>query len=110
MKTTEIGKIAEQEVAQYLEHKGHKIIDVNWKTRWCEIDIVSKTKERVYFTEVKYRSSNTWGDGLEYITPKKLKQMHFAAEFWISNNNWSEESQLQAASVDVDMQIEIIEI
>ena len=41
----------------------------------------------IYFVEVKYRSSDKWGSGIDYITPKKLQQMHFAAEFWISQHN-----------------------
>ncbi len=95
MSTTASGREAEELVAQYLEKSGHKIVALNWRTRWCEIDIVSKDKSCVYFTEVKYRSSSDWGSGLEYITPKKLRQMHFAAEFWLSENKWKKESQLQ---------------
>lgn len=110
MNTTETGQDAEKLVAELLLSQGHKIVTLNWRTRWCEIDIVSKTKSCVYFTEVKYRSSNSWGDGLEYITNQKLKQMKFAAEMWISNNNWSKDAILQAASVNKNNEIKIVEI
>lgn len=104
------GDKAEELVAEFLRGQKHKIVDRNWRTRWCEIDIVSTKDECVYFTEVKYRSSSQWGSGLDYITPKKLKQMEFAAEFWLSKNNWDGESVLQAAEVDSDDEIELIEI
>lgn len=110
MNSTEVGKSAEHVVAELLEAQGHTIIAMNWRTRWCEIDIVSKTKDCVFFTEVKYRSNIKWGDGFDYITPKKLKQMHFAAEFWLSDNNWKQESLLQAASVDSMNEVEIVAI
>ena len=109
MSTTETGKEAEQSVAELLRTKGHTIIALNWRTRWCEIDIISTHKHTVYFTEVKYRSSNAWGSGLAYITPKKLQQMQFAAEFWMSQQNWNGDALLQAAEVNTHG-IELVEL
>ncbi len=110
MSTTKTGREAESLVAEWLKKQGHKIVSMNWRTRWCEIDIVSKHKNCIYFTEVKYRSSSDWGSGLDYITPKKLKQMHFAAEFWLTENNWTKDSLLQAAEVDTEGQINLVEL
>lgn len=110
MSTTSTGREAEDAVAEYLKDGGHKILEQNWRTRWCEIDIISKKGKCVYFTEVKYRSNSAWGSGFDYITPKKLKQMKFAAEFWLAHNNWSGESQLLAAEVDSQLSIQLIEI
>ena len=99
MTTTSTGRQAEQAAADYLVKKGYKILDQNWRTRWCEIDIVAQKKNAVYFVEVKYRKSTAWGSGLDYITPAKLKQMRFAAEFWVSSNDWGRDFRL--AVVDV---------
>ncbi len=108
--STSIGKNAEELVADKLQRNGHKIVAMNWRTRWCEIDIVSTYKRVVYFTEVKYRGSDRWGDGFSYITDKKLKQMKFAAEIWLSDNIWKYEAQMQVASVDSDNNINIVEV
>ncbi len=110
MSTTETGREAEELVADYLRKNKHKIIAMNWRTRWCEIDIISKTKNCVYFTEVKFRSSENWGSGLSYITPAKLKQMKFAAEMWISDNNWTSDAMLQAVEVFESGNINLVEI
>ncbi len=111
MTTTNTGRAAENAAAEYLKSKGYKILEQNWRTRWCEIDIVAKKDNKVYFVEVKYRKSAAWGSGLEYITPKKLKQMRFAAEFWVSNNNWSGDYYLSAIEVMGDNHVtEHIEI
>ena len=107
MSSTNIGRSAEGRVADYLRQQGYKIHDKNWRTRWCEIDIVAEKDDCVYFVEVKYRHANDWGDGFEAITPTKLQQMTRSAEFWIHHNNWKNEALLMAAAVDDDS-IEVI--
>jgi len=77
--TTHVGKRAEGVVAEYLAQRGHKILARNYKTKYYEIDIVSATKDHIYFTEVKYRKNNSHGDPLEFIDQKKQKQITFAA-------------------------------
>ena len=79
------GHDAEKRAAEFLREQGFKITELNWKTRLCEIDIVAFKNEVVWFVEVKSRSSNTQGYGYEYVTSKKLQQMHFSAEMWVQN-------------------------
>ncbi len=90
------GRAAEEEATKYLEKLGYEILDTNWKTRLCEIDIVAKKKKTVYFVEVKYRATDAQGSGLEYITAQKLGQMKFAAQMWVAENNWAGDYQLVA--------------
>lgn len=98
--TKQIGDAAEDEVANYLVQRGHEIIDRNWKTKFCEIDIVSKYEDTVYFTEVKYRKNADQGGGLAAITGKKQRQMTFAAEYYaVKYNLKSMNMRLAAASV-----------
>lgn len=103
------GAEAEERVAAYLKTGGYKIIERNWKTRWCEIDIIALKDSRVHFIEVKYRKNTAQGSGLEYITPSKVRQMEFAANMWISNNDKFDEYVLSAAEVSgPDYQIEFL--
>lgn len=108
--TTSVGRKAEAVVAGFMTSNDYKILDQNWRTKVCEIDLVSKKSEVVYFVEVKYRSSEKQGSGLDYITPKKLKQLHFAAEIWVQQNNWDGDYRLLAVAVSDDEQLEIIEL
>lgn len=78
-----IGRVAEDVAAQYLESQGHEILERNWRTKFCEIDIVSRHEGFIYFSEVKYRKDAKHGDGLAAITKTKLRQMKFAAEYFI---------------------------
>jgi uncharacterized protein (TIGR00252 family) len=95
----EAGRKAEARAAEFLERKGCKILDQNWRTRWCEIDIVAERGKVVYFCEVKYRLNDRQGSGVDYITAKKLKQMQFAAELWVSEHKWRSGYELCAIEV-----------
>jgi len=104
------GQNAEQAVSEFLTKKGYKILDRNWKTVQCEIDVVAKRNGCIYFVEVKYRSSSQQGTGYEYITSTKQKQMSFAANLWVAKNNWQGEYVLSAASVSGEnYEVEFIE-
>ena len=84
MTTRQIGNKGEQAAADWLTARGHEIVARNWRTRYCEIDIVSVKGEVLYFTEVKYRKNDDFGDGLAAITAKKQRQMRFAAELFLA--------------------------
>ena len=84
MTTRQIGDKGEQAAADWLTARGHEIVARNWRTRYCEIDIVSVKGEVLYFTEVKYRKNDDFGDGLAAITAKKQWQMRFAAELFLA--------------------------
>jgi ribonuclease HII len=77
------GDEAEEAASRYLVLRGHKILERNWKTKFCEIDIVSTKGNVLFFNEVKYRQSAEQGGGIAAITPKKLKQMKFAVNLYV---------------------------
>lgn len=85
--TKAVGDEAEEVAATYLQTIGHTILDRNWKTKLCEIDIISKKDNTIYFTEVKYRRTSEQGGGIAAITPKKLRQMKFAVELYKLHQN-----------------------
>jgi Holliday junction resolvase-like predicted endonuclease len=90
------GHIAEQYAASYLENEGYKIIDLNWKTPRCEVDVICRKDDVIFFVEVKYRKNDAQGMGIDYITPTKLRQMQFAAESWVHVKGWRGEYSLAA--------------
>lgn len=112
MKTTALGRAAEAAVADCLTSQGFSIIAQNWRTRWCEIDIIAQKDKMAYFIEVKYRSSSAQGDGFEYIGPNKQRQLRFAVDYWTAQNDWKGDCRLYGAEVSgTDQQnIELVEI
>lgn len=99
MSTVDTGRRAEQVAADFLKRKGCDILEHNWRTRYCEIDVVARRADVVYFCEVKYRVRAAQGAGLDYITAKKLARMRFAAELWVQVHNWQGNYELCAVEV-----------
>lgn len=95
----EAGRRAEAAVATYLQRQGCTIVARNWRTRMCEIDVIALRDATIYFCEVKYRRTTQYGAGIDYITPKKLQQMRFAAASWVHANAWKGTYQLCAIEV-----------
>ena len=85
-----LGDRAEEAAVSYLEELGFTVIERNWKTKWCEIDIVAQKQEVIYFVEVKYRKTDHQGGGIAAITSKKLDQMNFAARLWMQRAGQSD--------------------
>lgn len=93
------GDMGENAAAVFLQREGHEILERNWKTKFCEIDIVSLHNDVLYFTEVKYRKNAQQGDGIAAITPKKLRQMTFAARYYALKHGSTSDLRLAAVSV-----------
>ncbi len=99
------GHQAEKVAAEYLEGNGYKIKVINWQTPMCEIDIVAEKNSVMYFIEVKFRSSDQQGGGLEYITPAKLRQMEFAAKNWVQAERYEGDWELGGLEVSSNYQV-----
>lgn len=99
------GHDAEKIAAAYLEVRGYRIKDINWRTPVCEIDIVVEKGNTIYFVEVKYRSTDGQGGGFDYITPKKLEQMRFSAECWVQAMRYSGDYDLSVIELSRNFQI-----
>jgi putative endonuclease len=102
MNTTSLGSQAEKLVSDHLKGQGYKILATNWRRPSCEIDLVAKKQDVIYFIEVKFRQRPDQGAGLDHITASKLKQMAHAANVWSAENDWRGDSRLVAAAVDFD--------
>jgi ribonuclease HII len=85
--TKQKGDKAEEKVSEFLQLQGHRILDRNWRSRWCEIDIVSMKDDVLYATEVKYRKTNRQGGGVAAITSQKATHLNFAMEFYAARHN-----------------------
>lgn len=98
---TTAGQVAETFAAEYLVSEGFEIVERNWKTKWCEIDIIAIKDEIVHFVEVKYRRSDKAGDGLEAITGKKQHRMMFAARMWLHSHQQFPYRNVQLAAMSL---------
>ena len=87
-KTTnkQLGDRGEQVVADFLTAAGHEIVARNYKTKLFEVDIISQKAQMLYFTEVKYRSGQDFGEALDFIDKKKQQKMYLAVEGFMATH------------------------
>jgi len=73
------GEKSESIAASYLKKQGYKIIELNYRTKMGEIDIIAKEKGAVAFIEVKARRSGQFGNPKWAVTPKKQRKISMVA-------------------------------
>ncbi len=84
-----LGKLGEEYAQKYIcENLGWTILDVNWRCRYGEIDIIAlDTSSSIVFLEVKTRSSKNFGTGIDAITPVKIAKIRKSAYVWMRNEH-----------------------
>ena len=56
------GATGESIAEEFLQRKGYKIIEKNYRRKWGEIDIIAEKGNEVRFIEVKAVSRESFGD------------------------------------------------
>ena len=83
MARIEIGKKGEELAEQYLLSKGHTILELRYKNKLGEIDIISFKQGVLHFVEVKTRSQSIFGSPGESVTKNKLRHIRNVANSYI---------------------------
>jgi putative endonuclease len=78
--STERGQAAETEAANHLVRQGYRILERNWRNRWCEIDIVALKDDNIHAVEVKYRHRADYGSGFDAVNYAKRQRLIRAAQ------------------------------
>ena len=86
----QMGTSYEIKAEEYLMQKGYKILERNFRNRQGEIDIIAKDKEYFCFIEVKYRTTNDFGNPLEAVDFRKQNQIRKVALYYLMKNKLSE--------------------
>ncbi|MGB9771331.1 MAG: YraN family protein [Candidatus Kapaibacteriota bacterium] len=90
---TEIGKCGEDIACEHLLKKGFNILKRNFHFgKLGELDIVAEKDNTIVFVEVKFQTSDKFGDSHFWITPSKQKKLRKAAEGYLFVNKWQNKS------------------
>lgn len=79
-----LGQWGEQLVAEDLRRKGWTVLDMNFRCRRGELDIVAKNERYLAFVEVKLRKNDRFGAACEAVTPAKQHKLRMAAELYLA--------------------------
>ena len=64
------GKAGEEAAASFLERKGYRILEQNYRVKGGEIDIIAQKGSYLVFAEIKERREDSLVSPLEAVTPQ----------------------------------------
>lgn len=79
-----IGQRGEQIAVAHCERQGWTVLERNWRNRYGELDIIAAEGATLVVVEVKTRSTDTFGDAAEAVTPVKLARMRKLTRMWLA--------------------------
>jgi putative endonuclease len=94
-----LGEIGETIAQEYLINKNYLIIDLNWRYKKAEVDIISQFKETLVFVEVKCRKSDFFSKPEQSINQRKESLYKLAAENYLEVNNLKYEVRFDVISI-----------
>lgn len=83
------GNEGENLAAAYLEDKGYRILDRNYRYKHAEIDLIAEKDNWLIFVEVKTRTSLAFGYPEEFVDDKKINKILEGADQYLFETNWS---------------------
>lgn len=98
-KHNETGIKGEEIAKNFLQTKGYKVLDTNWRFEKMEVDIVATLAELLIFVEVKTRSTNYFGYPEDSVTDKKQDLLKTAAEEYLFQNPQYEQIRFDIVSI-----------
>ncbi len=78
-----LGAEYEDRAAGYLEARGYRILERNFRCRMGEIDLIADDGGVRVFVEVKYRAGTSSGDALSAVDCRKQRKISRVALFYL---------------------------
>lgn len=70
--------------ASYLQGKHYKIIAMNYRSRFGEIDLIVSNQSFLVFVEVKLRKTDKFASAFEHVDIHKQQKIRTTAEVFLS--------------------------
>jgi len=95
----ELGNKGEQLAVEFLQKKGYKILERNWRFKKAEVDIITQKNGVLAIIEVKTRSNNYFGNPQDFVNSKKIQLLVEAINEYVTSKD-----------LDVEVRFDIIAI
>ena len=82
MNKRQLGSEKEEKAARFLAGQGLKILELNFRNRFGEIDIIAKDGQYTVFVEVKYRKTAASGHPEEAVNFYKARKISRVADHY----------------------------
>ena len=103
MSTKQDGDWGEALAAEYLEARGCRIVEREWRSRLGEIDLLADNDGMLPFVEVKLRTNLRYGMPREYVTAKKQEKLRAAALLYLGMHGLDAPARFDVAEVYTDV-------
>ena len=100
MKKHQLGKTAERIACDYFEKLGFEVAEMNYRHRRSEIDLIVLNNGLLIFVEVKYRSSNKFGNPEDFVTDNQIRSILKAADEYVHSINWNKNIRFDIISIN----------
>ncbi len=90
MNKRQTGSEYEQKAAQYLQAKGVHVLELNYRNRKGEIDLIACDGDYLVFVEVKYRKDTRKGAPEEAVNYRKRQNICLVADYYRMTHGISE--------------------
>ena len=98
----EVGRAGEEVAKKYLEDKGYKIIEQNYRTKYAEIDLVAQRDNVLILVEVRTKTDEKFGAPEETINKRKMRKLQMSALAYTSRIKWQGRYQIDAICLILD--------
>lgn len=92
MNKRKLGAKAEQTIKDYLEKQGISVLEMNYRCRQGEVDVIALDGRYYVFIEVKYRSSLQYGLPQEAVDARKQHRISKTALYYLYSHALSEDT------------------
>ncbi len=83
MDSRSLGRWGEEQAAKYLKLRGYRILNMNFKCRGGEIDIIARKGRFIVFAEVKLRKNANFAGGREFVNYPKQQRIIMTAQLYL---------------------------
>lgn len=80
------GQRAEETACQYLEQRGLRLVERNYRGPRGEIDIIMRDRQTTVFVEVRLRSNRRFGSGAESVDRRKQDKLLATAALYLQQH------------------------
>ncbi len=81
-----VGAWGESLAADYLRKHHYKLLAMNYRSRFGEIDVIVSDRSYIVFVEVKLRKSDKFARAAEFVDTYKQNRLRTTAEIYLSEH------------------------
>lgn len=113
-----MGKIGEDLAREYLEKKGYKILEQNYRTKYAEIDLVCEKpagffglgQSSLVFVEVRTKIGENWGSPEDTLNKQKLWKVLQNAKSYSAFKKWQGPARIDAVCIVLNRDFSVLRL